>query len=159
MYMYIHIYVYVYVHMYVHVYIYVYIYIFIYKPPQMVSSSVMVSARIAKLKSELMNVFFMLPEKPMRWPDRVDPVDPSLPLVTNPPAGAGTGTGTASAPSSSSLSALVVQDAMNVEEAGVLTLGGSLATTTKGEGADDVTPTPLPSVPLPESKVDRKKKR
>ena len=35
--------------------------------PQLVASTVLVSARLARLKAEMVNVLYMLPEKPMRW--------------------------------------------------------------------------------------------
>ena len=37
--------------------------------PQLVASTVLVTARLARLKVELVNVLYMLPEKPMRWVD------------------------------------------------------------------------------------------
>ena len=35
--------------------------------PQMVASTVLVSGRLARLKAEMVNVLYLLPEKPMRW--------------------------------------------------------------------------------------------
>ena len=37
--------------------------------PQLVASTVLVTARLARLKAEVVNVLYMLPEKPMRWVD------------------------------------------------------------------------------------------
>ena len=51
---------------------------------QLVASVVPVSARMAKLKSELVNILYMLPEKPMRWVDKDEtpPVPPTATTTT-----------------------------------------------------------------------------
>ena len=50
--------------------------------PQLISSTVMVTARMAKLKAELVNILYTLPEKPMRWTDKDEVAVTSASLTT-----------------------------------------------------------------------------
>jgi hypothetical protein len=125
--------------------------------PQLVTSVVPVSARFAKLKAELVNILYTLPEKPMRWVDK-DEI-PAVPATTTDTAIAATSsavttavvssdTATASmdttAPSSSSSS---TAEAVS-SEMDVVTEAISAPAEATTETTTDVTPSPSLEVAL-----------
>jgi hypothetical protein len=77
--------------------------------PQLVTSVVPVSARFAKLKAELVNILYTLPEKPMRWVDK-DEI-PAVPATTTDTAIAATSSAVTTAVVSSDTAAVVVDTA------------------------------------------------
>jgi hypothetical protein len=77
--------------------------------PQLVTSVVPVSARFAKLKAELVNILYTLPEKPMRWVDK-DEI-PAVPATATDTAIAATSSAVTSAVVCSDTAAVVVDTA------------------------------------------------
>lgn len=137
--------------------------------PQLVASVVLVSARFAKLKAELVNILYTLPEKPMRWVDKdeapaaaeVAPaattIDAAITMTSSAVVSAVATSETATAamdttaPSSSS-NAEVVSSSMDIETETVDAPTADIAVATT-DTTSDVTAvdTPSPSLEVPSS--------